>query len=156
MSYHIISYHEITWVSKMSFFKSSGDHFFDPNDCRLSLRKGSRIFLRSLLTDFFPGPQNGPKCLNIVKNCKQIKKRTSCASTWRKEERTNKHKMNKKASMSRYVKLSVFENARTLSTDVALCAWDWYASLQRSALSGTTPLRGWDCNPLRFGGRSCC
>merc|ERR1712078_653522 len=67
ISYHIISYHDITWVSKMTFFKSSGDLFFDPNDCRLSLRKGSRNFLRSLLTDFFPGPRNGPKWPNMVK-----------------------------------------------------------------------------------------
>ena len=90
ISYHIISYHIITLVSKMTFFESSGDRFFDPNDCRLSLRKGSRNFLRSLLTDFFRGPkmvQNGKIWSkrvkkNLKKNGKNMFLRSATWGLW--------------------------------------------------------------------------
>ena len=79
-----MTYYDITWASKMTFLKGSGDLFFDLNDCRLALWKGPQNFLKSLLVDFFQDPK-------MVQNYQKRSKTTSGPSPVATSQMTSVH-----------------------------------------------------------------
>ena len=64
MSYDFISYHDITWVSKMFFFKSSGDRFFDTESLSIDLLVMVPDFFEVTFDSFF---FRAPKIAKMVK-----------------------------------------------------------------------------------------
>ena len=61
------SYHDITWVSKITFFKSSGDRFFDPKSLSIDLLVMVPDFFEITFDRFFSTSGNGPKRPEMVR-----------------------------------------------------------------------------------------